>query len=177
MHIRKFWLPVVLVGLAAFIVAGCTGATVVPLDTNQGPTPDRPVPSLPPGQPQQVPTEPPAAPITGETPDSVLNPILSDLAAQLGVDQSAITVIQSASVTWNNGSLGCPEPGMMYTEALVNGYHVILEVDGVQYDYRATETGYFLQCKNTNGGIVPPSKGGVTPVNPSTGPTDGTPDS
>ncbi|WP_418605475.1 hypothetical protein [Georgenia sp. SUBG003] len=39
-------------------------------------------------------------------------------------------------MTWNDGSLGCPEPGTVYTQALVDGYHVVLEAGGERYDYR-----------------------------------------
>ena len=45
-------------------------------------------------------------------------------------------VVSAEAVTWNDGSLGCPEAGQAYTQALVDGYQVILEVDGERYDYR-----------------------------------------
>jgi hypothetical protein len=45
-------------------------------------------------------------------------------------------LISATEQTWNNGSLGCPSPGGVYTQALVDGVQVIVEVDGVQYDYR-----------------------------------------
>ncbi len=38
--------------------------------------------------------------------------------------------------TWNDGSLGCPQPGQLYTQALVDGFQVVLEVDDEQFDYR-----------------------------------------
>ena len=38
--------------------------------------------------------------------------------------------------TWNDGSLGCPQPGELYTQALVDGFQVLLEVDGEEFDYR-----------------------------------------
>ncbi len=38
--------------------------------------------------------------------------------------------------TWNDGSLGCPEPGELYTQALVDGFQVVLEIDGERFDYR-----------------------------------------
>ena len=44
--------------------------------------------------------------------------------------------MSAQAVTWNDGSLGCPEPGQAYTQALVDGYQVVLEVDGDRYDYR-----------------------------------------
>ena len=50
-------------------------------------------------------------------------------------------------MTWSDGSLGCPRPGQVYTQALVPGYQVVLEVEGRQYDYRATERGYYVLCE------------------------------
>ena len=35
-----------------------------------------------------------------------------------------LKVLSAEAVTWSDGSLGCPEPGMMYTQALVPGYRV-----------------------------------------------------
>ena len=46
------------------------------------------------------------------------------------------SVIRAEAVTWSDGALGCPEPGGMYTQALVDGYQVVIEVDGQEYDYR-----------------------------------------
>ena len=45
-------------------------------------------------------------------------------------------VVKAEPMTWNDGSLGCPAPGQVYTQALVEGFHVILEVDGREFDYR-----------------------------------------
>ena len=49
----------------------------------------------------------------------------------------AITVVSTDEVTWRDGSIGCPEPGMNYTQALVPGVRVVLELDGVRYEYHA----------------------------------------
>ncbi|MFN8482654.1 MAG: hypothetical protein U0768_06375 [Anaerolineae bacterium] len=48
---------------------------------------------------------------------------------------SDIQVKSAGAVTWNDGSLGCPQPGMMYTMALVPGYRVVLEANGKTYSY------------------------------------------
>ena len=61
----------------------------------------------------------------------------ADLAKRLSVDAARVTVVSSEEVTWSDGSLGCPEPGMMYTQALVPGARIILEVDGTQYNYHS----------------------------------------
>lgn len=51
----------------------------------------------------------------------------------------AIRVVSAEEVVWNDGSLGCPEPGMMYTMALVPGYRVVLEAEGRTYNYHGAK--------------------------------------
>ena len=92
-------------------------------------------------------------PVTGEVPAGLLAEIVADAASRSGVDASSITVVRGESVTWSDGSLGCPKPGMNYTQALVPGYWVVLDAAGTDYDYRATTRGYFLLCE---GGGSPP---------------------
>ena len=85
--------------------------------------------------------------VTGEVPDALLDSIMADLEGRTGADRSQFTLIRAESVIWNDGALGCPEPGQMYTQAVIDGYHVVIEYDGESNDYRATETGYFKLCK------------------------------
>lgn len=82
----------------------------------------------------------------GLVPADLFNQIVSDAATKAGVDASALTVVQASAVTWSDGSLGCPQPGMSYTQALVSGYRVILESGGTQYDYHASNRGNFVLC-------------------------------
>jgi hypothetical protein len=60
---------------------------------------------------------------------------IADAAERFGVSPDTIAVARSLRVTWSDGSLGCPEDGMMYTQALVDGYLLTLEVAGQRVDY------------------------------------------
>ena len=62
---------------------------------------------------------------------------ISDLAGRLAIDESAITVVLVEEVVWSDGSHGCPQPGMSYTQALTDGLRIVLEADGLLYDYRS----------------------------------------
>ena len=54
-----------------------------------------------------------------------------DKAAELAkVALEQLVIVRAEPVVWNDGSLGCPEPGMMYTQALLNGYWVIIDARG-----------------------------------------------
>ena len=90
------------------------------------------------GQPnaERVPTST-VTPPTGEVPDEVMESILDRLRQHLEVDSlDGIEVTRAEAVTWPDGSLGCPEPGEFYTQALVEGFHVELTFDGQTFDYR-----------------------------------------
>jgi hypothetical protein len=96
--------------------------------------------------PERIPPTKKTTPITGETPKGLLDSIVKDLAERTGATFENITVIQDQAIVWNDGSLGCAQPGEFYTQVTVNGYWVILEIDGKQYDYRATDRGYYILC-------------------------------
>lgn len=86
-------------------------------------------------------------PVTGEVPPKILQAIREDLRKRLGIeDPQAPQLVRGQSVTWSDGSLGCPKPGQSYTQALVSGYWVVFEFEGREYDYRASERGYFILC-------------------------------
>lgn len=71
---------------------------------------------------------------------------LAAAAEKTGVPRSDLKVVSSASVVWADGSIGCPEPGMSYTMALVPGYRIIIDAHGETLDYHATGRGYLILC-------------------------------
>ena len=95
------------------------------------------------------PTVPPStAPLVGEAPAAVLQAIQQQLTVDVpGVDVAAATVVKAEAVEWSDGSLGCPQKGVFYTQAITPGYHVVISVDGVEYDYRATDAGQVRLCE------------------------------
>lgn len=102
------------------------------------------------------PADPTGAPDDGATtiaptdPADPSDPIgadaVADLAATLDVDPDDVEIGALERVTWSNGSLGCPQPGQAYTEALVDGYLLILVVDGTEYRYHGAMDGVLVYC-------------------------------
>ena len=90
----------------------------------------------------------------GAIPDTVLEPILADAAERTGLPRADLVVTRAEAVTWNDGSLGCPEPGMLYTQALVDGYHVVIGADDERLDYRVGGGAAFKLCGRP---FAPPS--------------------
>lgn len=62
---------------------------------------------------------------------------IADLAAFLGIPEGDIELVERAEVVWSDGSLGCPQPGMSYTQALVDGSRIVLEAGGAEYEYHS----------------------------------------
>jgi hypothetical protein len=99
-------------------------------------------------QPSQVPEGSPSGNIA--LPSSVIEPVVAEVAKLAGVPADQVTVISAAPVTFPDGSLGCPQPGVAYTQALVDGYKIIAEAGGKTYDFRGTGSS-FRQCTNPTG--------------------------
>ena len=81
-------------------------------------------------------------------PPDMLERVVADAADGAGVEPADVEVLIAEAVTWNDGSLGCPEPGMMYTQALVPGYRVVLDVDGDRLYFHSDSSGEFHFCDN-----------------------------
>ncbi len=69
-----------------------------------------------------------------------------DLAKRAGKAQQDIELLRSQEVTFADGALGCPEKGMMYTQALVDGYYILLRADGEEHAYHAGRDGKPFHC-------------------------------
>jgi hypothetical protein len=77
---------------------------------------------------------------------SVTQAALADASRLTGVERSKLVVIEARAVTWQNGSVGCPEEGMAYTDALVPGYRVQIQAGDRRLDYHASSRGSPALC-------------------------------
>lgn len=71
---------------------------------------------------------------------------ITDAAGHFDVDPSSIEVATAETVTWPDGALGCPQSGELYTQALVDGYRIRLEVDGQPVAYHGQSGGEPFRC-------------------------------
>ena len=71
--------------------------------------------------------------------DDRLGPLIdmarADLATRRGIDPSEIEVVSAEAVVWPDAALGCPREGMAYAQVLVDGFKIVLDVDGIHYPY------------------------------------------
>ncbi|CAN5874809.1 hypothetical protein BH23ACT4_BH23ACT4_08030 [soil metagenome] len=99
------------------------------------PTVETTMPEIPPSNPDSA-------------PESVVEKAVLDLVTRTAALPESVTVVAAESKTWPDGSLGCPQPGMSYTQALVDGSRVLLETDGRLYAYHAGPDGEPFLCES-----------------------------
>jgi hypothetical protein len=87
----------------------------------------------------------PTAPIDRDL-QSMVEVVLDDAARRSGVQRAQLKVINAERVTWSDGSLGCPQPGVAYTQALVPGYRIRIEGGGEVFNYHAGRRGPPILC-------------------------------
>ena len=79
----------------------------------------------------------------------------NDLAQRLDVSVDSVALAGARQVTWRSGALGCPKPGMNYTEALVPGSVIYLQVDNTIHAYHAKIGGNPFYCPRER--VEPPA--------------------
>ena len=77
---------------------------------------------------------------------TIIEAATQDAASRMNIDPGTIEFVRALQVTWSDGSLGCPAPGMQYTQGLVQGFRVLLRADGQMLDYHAAANGHLALC-------------------------------
>jgi hypothetical protein len=127
----------------AFLAAACSAA-------GASPSPTGPDPSLSLASPSAQPVLSPGAsdsatPGPNTLPASITDPVVAEIARVAGVPVDEVVILSAQAETFSDGSLGCPVPGMVYTQALVDGYRIVAKAGGTIYDYRGSGDS-FRQC-------------------------------
>jgi hypothetical protein len=70
-----------------------------------------------------------------------------DAARRAGVDADRLQIVSAQAVTWPDGALGCPEPGRLYTQALLPGWRIEVAAPGASpLLYHASRGGVWTWC-------------------------------
>lgn len=119
-------------------------ATLVPtvMPIKESPMPIQPAPPF-----NAQPLQPPYSP----TIEQQIAAAKQDLAQRLGIDAATIEVVSVEAVTWPDGSLGCPRPGMAYTQVLIDGLLVQLRANGQMYPYHGDGRQPLFLCDSQAG--------------------------
>ena len=84
---------------------------------------------------------------------------LADAARRSGLPVAQLAVLSAEAVTWSDGSLGCPQPGLTYTQALVPGLWIRIRAGTESLDYHASERGALFSCPPERGVDPVPGRG------------------
>ncbi len=103
---------------------------------------------------------PEATPLPAETAASAAMPlpagsveakVVADLSRRLNLSSGALELTAKEAVEWSDGSLGCPVPGMMYTQAIVPGYKLTYSDGAKSYVVHTDQSGErVVLCENSN---------------------------
>jgi len=125
--------------------------------------------------------------ITMTIPSAVntLDPVAQELIRQaklqlvkkLGVGIEEVFLVNIEAVKWPDASLGCPQPGITYSQANTSGFRIVLGVAEKQYEYHTDSGRFTVLCEkeeisNAMPSSVPTILSGeivTTPVNDNLG--------
>lgn len=69
-----------------------------------------------------------------------------DLGSRANVPDAQINTVSVVDATWADSSLGCPQPGFMYSQVVTPGYRVVLEAGGKSYEYHTDRGQRYVLC-------------------------------
>lgn len=111
---------------------------------------NRSKPLTPTSQPAGIPS-PPAQATPVATASTQLSASVElarqDLAKNLNIDPSQISVLKIEKISWNDGSLGCPEEGKVYIQVIIPGYKVIFAYNQKVFEYHTDGNNRFVTCQ------------------------------
>ena len=84
---------------------------------------------------------------TAQIPRAVRRAVVADAAKRFKVAESAVVLARAEQLTWSDGSLGCPEPGRMYTQMLVAGFRVVATTSAGELTYHTDSRGNAVNCQ------------------------------
>jgi hypothetical protein len=174
---RKHW--ILLITLLTLVLTSC-GASQTN-GQNENPIPPSPENlSTPLTEPEFTKTEQPAifsspmpnmsevqlpeAEDTTFVPRAIIEKIKADLAQKFGVNADKIRVVEARAITWQDASLGCPQPDMAYAQVITPGYWFLLEANGQSYPYHTDQNEQIVLCLGNLSN--PESELPLIPVNP-----------
>ncbi|HEX6636256.1 MAG TPA: hypothetical protein VF033_01255 [Steroidobacteraceae bacterium] len=83
---------------------------------------------------------------TASIPREVRRAVVADAARRFEVAESAVVLSGAEQVTWSDGSLGCPQPGMFYTQVPVPGYRLTASTAQGNLLYHTDMRGQAVTC-------------------------------
>jgi hypothetical protein len=115
--------------LLVLMVAACT-PQAEPTQQSVLPVDDAPQP-----QPTPVPTQ------AVDAQASAQRAAISALSKLTGLTADKITLISAEAATWTDSCLGVQRAGLMCSQVLVEGFNIVLEAEGKEYEFHTNQNG------------------------------------
>lgn len=149
--------------IGAMLLVGCAAGSTAQLSGPTAAQTSAAPPTVSPSPESPLPTVT-AMPTTGQTPTSAttsgatarptvtsdearsIDLAKQDLAKRENVAADQITVVSVSPVQWPTSALGCPQPGVMYSQVVTPGYQIVLEANGLTYEYHSDRGRRAVYC-------------------------------
>ena len=111
-------------------------------------------------------------------PPGVTEEVVEDALRRLPEDLSDIDIAAVEVILFEDTSLGCPEPGVEYNSADIEGFEIVVETSAGHLVYKVNDVGEFILCVADSSEVViemmsgsdnsphPSSDGTVTAISP-----------
>ena len=158
---RIFWISALI--LLTIALAGCSPSQpdgdLAPSDPLAPPAEETSSPPFPDSPTQGDTTEMAPTISASASMQNLIEKAKEDLAQRLNVSltQTQINLIEAKAVVWPDSSLGCPQPGMRYKQVPEDGALIVLQANGITYQYHSGGSrGPFL-CQKGSKEPTPPA--------------------
>src|SRR5262245_59833297 len=133
---------------ATLLVSACSAAASPPTPQPSAPSQSAPAgaPSVQPGQ-SGKPSQVPASASGAEGQPAVVDEAVRTAAAYVSVAPTDVQVQLVEAREWPDSSLGCPRPGLMYSQIVTPGYLIVLQAGGRVLEYHSDARGRVVLCQ------------------------------
>jgi len=156
------------------VFSACTAIADIKLAT---PTQSEPLPTidvgfvapvLPTQEPQKddTPMNQPTQSPTFSGLESLIENAKEDLAQRLSISTSQIDLVEAEEVVWPDSSLGCPQPGMKYRQVPEDGALIVLQAQGVEFEYHSGGGRGLFLCEKVFSSPEKPTQIDITKLTP-----------
>jgi hypothetical protein len=83
---------------------------------------------------------------TAQSTDQQVTDAIDDLLIRTSVAKDDVVVVSARDVTWGSGALGCPEQDKNYTDQLVPGLQLLLQIGKTTYYYHGRKGMPLVYC-------------------------------
>jgi hypothetical protein len=80
---------------------------------------------------------------------SAVDAVMTEASTHLGVSRDQVHVDQVQAQQWPDSSLGCPQPGQLYSQIVTPGFLVMISAGGKQLEYHTDDRSRVMLCRES----------------------------